>query len=53
MALTIILLVMTAWRRTGSFGGMAVATNVLLMTAGFALFGQQLAGYFYGSGAVA
>jgi hypothetical protein len=49
IALSLILLIMTYWRRTASFGRMAVATNVLLMTAGVALAGQQLAGYFYGA----
>ena len=52
LALSIILLAMTAWRRTRAFEPMAQGVNVLLMIAGFVLAGQQLAGYVYG-GAVA
>jgi hypothetical protein len=44
-ALGAILIAMTFWRRTGAFGRQAVAANVALMTAGFVLFGYQLAGY--------
>jgi hypothetical protein len=47
LALSIILIAMTWWRSTASFSRLAVGTNVLLMVAGFALAGQQLAGYFY------
>ena len=45
IALSIILLVMTQWRRTAGFvrhGGLA---NVILMTIGFLLMGYQLTGY--------
>ena len=49
LALTVILFVMTQWRRTSDFGKHAVFANVLLMTAGFLLIGYQLAGYRFGS----
>jgi hypothetical protein len=49
LALTVILFVMTQWRRTSDFGKHAVLANVLLMTAGFLLIGYQLAGYQFGS----
>jgi len=48
IALSVILLVMAFWRRTRWFGPTAAGANVLLMTAGFVLAGQQLAGYFLG-----
>lgn len=44
LALTAILLVMTRWRASPSFGRQAYAANVLMMTAGFALMGCQLVG---------
>ena len=44
LALTAILLVMTRWRASPSFGRQAYAANVLMMTAGFALMGYQLVG---------
>jgi hypothetical protein len=44
-ALTVILIAFTAWRRSGTFNGGAYAANVVIMAAGFALFGYQLAGY--------
>ncbi len=46
LALTAILIAMGYWRRTASFGRNAFAANVLLMTAGFVLFGLQMTGYF-------
>ncbi len=46
LALGAILIAMGYWRRTASFGRYAFAANVALMTAGFALFGYQLTGYF-------
>ncbi len=46
IALTLILTAMTLWRRTASFTRLATGANILLMTAGFTLAGQQLAGYF-------
>lgn len=44
-ALVAILVVMTRWRATPSFARQAYAANVLMMTAGFALMGFQIAGY--------
>jgi hypothetical protein len=44
-ALAAILVVMTRWRATPSFARQAYAANVLMMTAGFALMGFQIAGY--------
>lgn len=46
LALTAILIAMGYWRRTASFTRHAFAANVLLMTAGFILFGLQMTGYF-------
>ncbi len=46
IALSLILIVMTIWRTTRSFGRMAVAANALLFLAGIVLAGEQLAGYF-------
>jgi hypothetical protein len=45
LALSAILVVMTRWRATPSFARQAYAANVLMMTAGFALMGFQIAGY--------
>ncbi|MDX5412684.1 MAG: HupE/UreJ family protein, partial [Rhodobacterales bacterium] len=45
MALALILVFMTRWRSTSSFARQAYAVNVLMMTAGFALMGYQIAGY--------
>lgn len=45
-ALTAILVVMTRWRASPSFARQAYAANVLMMTAGFALMGLQITGYF-------
>ena len=45
LALAAILVVMTRWRATASFARQAYAANVLMMTAGFALMGFQIAGY--------
>ena len=45
LALAAILMVMTRWRATPSFVRQAYAANVLMMTAGFALMGFQIAGY--------
>lgn len=47
LALTILLLVLTVWRRTPSFTRWAYLTNAVIMTAGFTLFGYQLTGYFH------
>ena len=45
-ALTVILLVMTRWRRSPGFERHAFAANVVLMAAGFLLTQYQLGGYF-------
>jgi hypothetical protein len=45
VALTFILLAFQVWRRSGTFQRSAYATNVLIMTAGFVLFGYQLTGF--------
>ncbi|MBD1547379.1 HupE/UreJ family protein [Roseibium aggregatum] len=45
LALAAILVVMNRWRATPSFARQAYAANVLMMTAGFALMGFQIAGY--------
>ena len=46
LALAAILVVMRYWRTTASFARQAYAVNVLMMTAGFALMGLQITGYF-------
>ena len=48
IALSIILLAMTLWRRSRTFEPTAAWANVLLMLAGFILAGQQIAGYVFG-----
>ncbi len=45
VALSIILLVMTQWRRTAGFVRHAGLANAVLMTIGFLLMGYQLTGY--------
>lgn len=45
LALSIILVLMMAWRKTPSFARTAVFANVLIMGAGFALIDYQLTGY--------
>ncbi len=47
IALSLIVLAMSAWRTTPSFMRLAVAANALLFLAGVVLAGEQLAGYFY------
>lgn len=47
IALSVILIVMSYWRRTEQFWKQAYSVNVVLMCAGFVLFGLQLAGFFY------
>ena len=37
---------MRYWRANPSFARQAYAVNVLVMTAGFALMGLQISGYF-------
>jgi hypothetical protein len=46
IALAMILIVMSFWRKTDSFFRHAYTTNVAMMSAGFLLFGYQLTGYF-------
>nr|WP_247648146.1 HupE/UreJ family protein [Pannonibacter phragmitetus] len=46
LALGAILIVMGFWRRSPSFFRHAYTANVAMMTAGFVLFGYQVAGYF-------
>jgi len=46
LALAIILILLNAWRTTGSFLRHAFATNVVIMSCGFMLIGFQLTGYF-------
>jgi hypothetical protein len=46
VALTFILLAFQLWRRSMTFQRGAYLANVLIMTAGFCLFGYQLTGYF-------
>ena len=48
IALSVILVAMTLWRRTRAFEPTAAWANVLLMLAGFVLCGQQIAGYIFG-----
>ncbi|MGH6966871.1 MAG: HupE/UreJ family protein [Phenylobacterium sp.] len=48
IALSIILVAMTLWRRSRAFEPTAAWANVLLMLAGFVLAGQQIAGYVLG-----
>jgi len=45
-ALTIMLLVFQFWRQSPSFLRGAFTTNMIIMTAGFILFGYQMTGYF-------
>jgi HupE / UreJ protein len=46
LALSVILIALTAWRRNASFLRHAFITNTLLMIGGFILIGYQLTGYF-------
>jgi hypothetical protein len=39
------------WRRSNGFARQAVIANVLILTAGFVLMQEQLAGYFIHRGA--
>lgn len=47
VALVAMLLVISLWRKTASFKGYAIGTNVLLMFLGFLLTGYQLTHYFW------
>lgn len=46
MALAMILIVMGFWRKTTGFWKHAYTANVVMMSAGFILFGMQMTGYF-------
>ncbi|BEH15767.1 HupE/UreJ family protein [Marinobacter shengliensis] len=46
IALTMILIAISFWRKTDGFFRHAYTTNVAMMSAGFLLFGYQLTGYF-------
>jgi hypothetical protein len=46
LALAMILIVMGYWRKTASFWKHAYTANVVMMSAGFILFGLQMTGYF-------
>jgi len=46
LALAVILIAMSFWRRTAGFVRHAYSANVAMMSAGFVLVGMQLAGYF-------
>lgn len=48
LALSLILVAMTLWRRTKAFEPTAQGANVLLLLAGFVLAGHQVAGYVFG-----
>ncbi len=46
LALALILIVMGYWRKQASFWKHAYTVNVVMMSAGFILFGLQMTGYF-------
>jgi len=46
LALAMILIVISFWRKTDGFFRHAYTANVAMMSAGFLLFGYQLTGYF-------
>lgn len=50
VALGLVLIVISYWRRRPSFLRMATATNVLLMSGGFLLMGFQITGYMVSRG---
>ena len=45
LALSVILIGISYWRRSAGFARYAYSTNVVMMSAGFILVGMQLAGY--------
>ncbi len=47
IALGLILIAMSYWRKTSGFLRHAYTANVLMMTAGWLLFGMQMTGYFF------
>lgn len=49
LALGGILIATSWWRRASGFRRHGYTTNVVIMTAGFALTGHQLAGYHLGT----
>jgi hypothetical protein len=46
LALSAILILMTLWRRSETFGRSVLVANTALMSAGFVLIGYQLSGFF-------
>lgn len=46
IGLSLVLLALTAWRRSEGFARHALVANTLLMTGGFLLTGYQMSGYF-------
>jgi hypothetical protein len=46
LALSAILILMTLWRRSETFGRSVLVANTALMAAGFVLIGYQLSGFF-------
>jgi hypothetical protein len=46
LSLTFILIGLIFWRRHSSYFSFSTATNTILMSAGFILFGYQMTGYF-------
>lgn len=46
LALAVILIVMSYWRRSANFFRQAYTANVIIMSLGFMLFGFQVASYF-------
>jgi hypothetical protein len=51
LVLSAVLVLMLWWRKTAGFAHMALAANLFILTAGFALAEYQLAGYFLAPGA--
>jgi hypothetical protein len=49
LALTAVLIALSAWRTQSGFLRQAFAANTVLMTVGFLLMGYQIAGYFVGA----
>jgi hypothetical protein len=45
IGLSLVLLALTAWRRSAGFSRYALIANTVLMTGGFLLTGYQLSGY--------
>ena len=45
LALAVILIGMSYWRRTASFLRYAYSANIVMMSAGFILVGMQVTGY--------